>query len=250
MKALSKTRYRAEGGNYAFTGALVDPNVFLPGGVPNPNFGKVYSASYLGRKIDGTFRDSRTVRVVVAYPIKGFGGVTNLSAFAHRQQTDSRLVYWDMNNADPRLTTPVTDNSRRINIYRYWDNITPALPDFSRLYTLRAVPSADGYTENANDAVEVAASGNYLGGRLSYVAGFRRDKSELTSRNVRVNRDELFYSGTSRGRGSAPMPITPRVSPSSRTPTRRWTVPSPARTSCPRRRSRRACASAWRARSR
>ena len=109
-------KYTADGGNYAFTGALVDPNVFLPGGVPNPNFGKVYSASYLGRKIDGTFRDSRTVRVVTAYPIKGFGGVTNLSAFAHRQQTDSRLVYWDMNNADPRLTTPITDNSRRINI--------------------------------------------------------------------------------------------------------------------------------------
>ena len=176
-------RYRAEGGNYAFSGALIDPNVFLPGGAPNPNFGKVYSASYLGRKIDGTFRDSRTVRLVAAYPFKGFGGVTNLSGFVHRQQADSRLVYWDMNNADPKLTTAITDGSRRINIYRYWDNLTPALPDFSRLYTLRAVPTADGYTENGNDAYELAASGNYLGGRLSYVAGFRRDKSELTSRN-------------------------------------------------------------------
>lgn len=176
-------RYRADGGNYPFTGAFIDPNVNLPGGRPNPNFGKVYSSSYLGRNIDGTGRDSQTLRLVAAYPIKGFGGVTNLSAFAHRQQSDSRIVYWDLNNADPRLTTPITDASRRINLYRYWDNLPRRLPDFSQLYTLRAVPTADGRTENTNDATEVAASGNYLGGRLTYVAGLRRDRSDLTTRN-------------------------------------------------------------------
>jgi len=182
--AAQKAKYRADGGNYPFTGALIDPNVNLPGGRPNPNFGKTYSASYLGRTIDGTGRDSETVRFVAAYPIKGFGGTTSLSAFAHHQQSDSRVVYWDRNNADPRLTTPITDAaSRRINLYRYWDNLTPTLPDFSELYTLRLVPTADGYTTNRNDAGEIAASGSYLGGRLSYVAGLRRDRSALTSRN-------------------------------------------------------------------
>ncbi len=176
-------KYRADGGNYPFTGALIDPNVNLPGGRPNPNFGKLYSASYLGRNIDGTFRDSKTVRFVAAYPIKGFGGTTSLSAFGHRQESNSRIVYWDMQNADPRQTTAINDGSRRINIYRYWDNLTPSLPDFSKLYDLRAVPSADGYTQNKNDAFELAASGDYLRGRLTYVAGFRRDKSALETRN-------------------------------------------------------------------
>lgn len=176
-------RYRAEGGNYPFTGALVDPNVNLPGGARNPHFGKVYSASYLGRTIDGTGRDSRTGRVVAAYPLRGFGGTTSLSVFGHHQESNSRVVYWDLNNADPRLTTAITDASRRINLYRYWDNLPPTLPDFSTLYTLRAVPTADGITENKNDAGEIAASGNYLRGRLTFVAGLRRDRSELTSRN-------------------------------------------------------------------
>ncbi len=181
--AAQYAKYRADGGNYPFSGALTDPNVFLPGGAPNPNFGKVYSASYLGRNIDGTFRDSKTVRLVAAYPIKGFGGTTNVSAFGHLQEANSRLVYWDQKNADPRMTTPITDNNRRVNIYRYWDNLPPSLPDFSLLYDLVAVPSADGYTEKRNDAFEVAASGNYLRGRLTYVAGFRRDKSEIETRN-------------------------------------------------------------------
>ena len=177
-------KYRAEGGNYPFTGAFIDPNVNLPGGVPNPNFGKIHSASYLGRRIDGTGRDSNTVRLVAAYPIKAFGGTTSVSAFGHHQETNARTVYWDLNNADSRLTTPITDSAtRRINVYRYWDNITPSLPDFSKLFDLRAVPTADGYTENKNDAFEVAASGNYLRGRLTYVAGLRRDKSALTTRN-------------------------------------------------------------------
>ena len=29
--AVQQARYRADGGNYPFTGALTDPNVFLPG---------------------------------------------------------------------------------------------------------------------------------------------------------------------------------------------------------------------------
>ncbi len=182
--AAQQAKYRAEGGNNPFANAVLDPNVNLPGGRPNPNFGKVYSTSYLGRKIDGTGRDSETLRLVAAYPLKGFGGVTHVSAFGHRQTSNSRIVYWDMQNADPRLTTPITDNiGRRINIYRYWDNLPARLPDFSKLYELRAVPTADGYTANRNDAYEVAASGNYLRGRLTYVAGFRRDRSELTTRN-------------------------------------------------------------------
>lgn len=182
--AAQKAKYRAEGGNNPFSNAVIDPNVNLPGGIRNPNFGKVYSASYLGRKIDGTGRDSETLRLVAAYPLKGFGGTTNLSAFGHRQESNSRIVYWDMQNADPRLTTAITDNvTRRINIYRYWDNLPSRLPDFSKLYDLRAVPTADGYTANKNDAYEIAASGNYLRGRLTYVAGFRRDRSELTTRN-------------------------------------------------------------------
>jgi outer membrane receptor protein involved in Fe transport len=176
-------KYRAAGGNYAFTGALKDPNAFLPGGVSNPNFGKTYSYSYYGRQIDGTFRESKTVRLVAAYPIKALGGTTNLSAFAHRQESDSRTVYWDPHIVDPASTLSILDNSSRIYLYRYWDNITPSLPDFSRMYDLRNVPTADGFVNNKNDAYEVAASGSYLRDRLSYVAGFRRDKSDLTTRN-------------------------------------------------------------------
>ena len=176
-------KYTADGGNYAFTGALKDPNVFLPGAVPNPNFGKIYSYSYYGRNINGTYRDSNTVRLVAAYPIKAFGGTTSLSAFGHHQESNSRAVYWDMHIVNPSSTLPITNNASMIFLYRYWDNLPSSLPDFSKMYTLRAVPTADGLTTNKNDAIEVAASGNYLRGRLTYVAGFRRDKSSLTNSN-------------------------------------------------------------------
>ncbi|MDO8544358.1 MAG: TonB-dependent receptor plug domain-containing protein [Opitutaceae bacterium] len=176
-------KYRAKGGNYAFTGALKDPNAFLPGGIPNPNFGKIYSYSYYGRKIDGTYRESKTVRLVAAYPIRGFGGITNVSAFAHHQESDSRTIYWDPHIVDPTSNLSILDNSSRIYFYRYWDNITPSFPDFSRMYDLVDVPTGEGFVENKNDAWEVAASGSYLKDRLTYVAGFRRDRSDLTTRN-------------------------------------------------------------------
>lgn len=176
-------KYTADGGNYAFSSALKDPNVFLPGGVPNPNFGKIYSYSYYGRNINGTYRDSNTLRLVAAYPIRAFGGTTNLSAFGHHQQSNSRTVYWDMHIVDPKSTLPITNAASTIFLYRYWDNLPPSLPDFTRLYTMRPVPTADGITRNKNDAGELAASGDYLRGRLTYVAGFRRDKSDLETRN-------------------------------------------------------------------
>ena len=191
--AAQYAKYHADGGQYAFTGAVKDPNVYLPGGMPNPNFGKIYSYSYYGRNINGTNRDSNTVRLVAAYPIKGFGGSTSLSVFGHHQESNSRTVYWDMHFVDPNSTLAINNSASLIYLYRYWDNLAPSLPDFSKMYDLRAVPTSDSYTKNANDAFEVAASGSYLRGRLTYVAGFRRDKSALTNRNG----DTAFRDGVS-----------------------------------------------------
>jgi hypothetical protein len=176
-------KYAADGGNYGFTAAYIDPNVYLPNGQVNPNFSKIFSTSYAGRSINGTQRDSRAIRVVAAYPIRGWGGTTSVSAFAHHQESNSRSVYWDLHIVDATSTLPITDNSSRINIYRYWDNMPRDLPDFTKMYDTRMVPTADGITERKTDAAEVAASGSYLQDRLSYVVGFRRDKSALTTRN-------------------------------------------------------------------
>ncbi len=176
-------KYTADGGNYAFTAAYIDPNVYLPNGQVNPNFSKIFSTSYAGRSINGTQRDSRTVRLVAAYPIRGWGGTTSVSAFAHHQESNSRSVYWDLHIVDPASTLAITDNSSRINIYRYWDNMPRDLPDFTKMYDTRMVPTADGITKGKNDAAEIAASGSYLQDRLTYVVGFRRDKSALTTSN-------------------------------------------------------------------
>ena len=189
--AAQYSKYTNAGGNYFFGTLYQDPLANLPDGRANPNFGKLFAYSYVGRIVDAE-RTGKTVRLVTAYPLKFWGGTTNLSAFLQRQQQDTTTVYSDLHIVEPNSTTPITDNSSLIYVFRYLDNLTPSLPDFSKMYNTRLVPVSDGRIKNQADALMVAASGSYLRDSLSYIAGFRRDKSDLTTQNGDVaSRDRV-----------------------------------------------------------
>jgi iron complex outermembrane receptor protein len=176
------SKYLGDGGNYTFTTVYLDPMSLLPDGKINPNYGKPLSSSFVGRTLDAE-REAKSVRIVAAYPLKFLGGTTNLSAFAQHQEQDADTAYYDLHISDPTSTLPITDASSLIHVYRYWDNLPAAMPDFTKDYKTVNVPTARSITANKNDAIEVAVSGSYLKDRLSIIGGFRRDKSELTTKN-------------------------------------------------------------------
>ncbi len=187
------SKYTADGGNYTFTTICLDPLAVLPNGQSNPNFGKPFSWSYVGRNVDYE-RESKSARLVAAYPLEIMGSTTTISAFLLHQNLDTINIYSDLHTRDPNSTLPITNNASLIYVYRYLDNLSPNLPDFRSMYDTTQVPTVDGRTEQETQAFELAASGSYLHDTLSIIVGFRRDSSELTSNNgVSATRDA--YSG-------------------------------------------------------
>lgn len=185
------SKFTTNGGNYYFTTIYVDPLKNLPDGTVNPNYEKPFASAYVGRRINYE-RDSKSVRIVAAYPLHLLGGVTNFSAFLLHQEKSDTTIYTDLHIQDPTSTLSITDASSQIHVYRYFDNLTPNLPDFRKLYDTVDVPVLDSRNRQKIQAIELAASGRYLHDSLSIVGGFRRDYSELTSENgVAGTRDKI-----------------------------------------------------------
>ncbi|MBI5380656.1 MAG: hypothetical protein HZA31_02030 [Opitutae bacterium] len=184
------SKYEADGGNYYFTTIYMDPLYYLPNSTQlNPNYGKPFVYSYLGRNIDAD-RTSKSVRFVVSYPWKFLGGTTNLSMFLLHQQQGSDTAYYDKVIRTPGSTLAITSGQNQIKIFRYLDNLTPKLPDFSKMYDIVSIPTAQGINRQKTQAIEVAAAGSYLKDSLSFIAGFRRDLSMLDTLNgVTATRD-------------------------------------------------------------
>lgn len=174
--------FSTAGGNYYFTTIYLDNLFTLPDGRPNPNYGKPYAQAHVGRTVDYT-RDSKSIRLVAAYPLKFLGGTTNLSAFVTHQEKSDRTIYTDLHIKDPTSTLSITDASSLIYVNRYFDNLTADLPDFRREYDTVDVPVVDASNQQEIQAYQVALTGSYLNDTLSVVAGFRRDSSELESAN-------------------------------------------------------------------
>lgn len=179
------SRFNTNGGNYYFTTIYLDPLSTLPNGASNPNYGKPYANSYVGRTVNYE-RDSKSLRLVASYPLHAFGGVTSFSAFLLSQQKNDTTVYTDLHIKDPTSPLSITDAASLIHVNRYFDNLSEDLPDFRKLYDTVDVPVIDGRNHQKIQAVEVAASGSYLHDSLSIIAGFRRDKSQLSSENGNV----------------------------------------------------------------
>jgi iron complex outermembrane receptor protein len=176
------SEFTTTGGNYFFTTIYVDPLLNLPDGRVNPNFGKPYANSYVGRTVD-YLRDSKSARLVAAYPLQLWGGTTTFSAFLLHQQKNDISIYTDLHIKDPSSPLSITDAASQIHVNRYFDNLTEELPDFRALYDTVDVPVLDARNHQKIQAVEVAASGSYFHDTLAVIAGFRRDSSELTSEN-------------------------------------------------------------------
>lgn len=176
------SHFTTQGGNYYFTTVYLDPLATLPNGSANPNYGKPFVNSYIGRSVDFE-RDSKSVRFVAAYPLEILGTTTNISAFLTHQVKNDDTIYTDLHIKDPASTLSITDSSSLIHVNMYLDNLQDKLPDFRHLYDTVDVPTVDGRNHQKIDAFEVALSGSYLHDTLSVIAGFRRDRSELTSEN-------------------------------------------------------------------
>jgi iron complex outermembrane receptor protein len=174
--------FSTAGGNYYFTTIYLDPLLNLPDGRINPNYGKPYANAYVGRTVDYE-RDSKSLRLVASYPLTLLGGTTNFSAFLLHQQKNDATVYTDLHIKDPTSSLSITDAASQIHVNRYFDNLSEELPDFRSMYDTVDVPVVDGRNHQKIQAVEIAASGSYLHDKLSVIAGFRRDSSELTSEN-------------------------------------------------------------------
>lgn len=169
-----------DGANVRYSQTYIDPNTKLPNGAPNPNFGKMYSSTFFGRNIDGTMRDLKAIRLAGNYPFKILGGVQNVSVIGQRQQTHSvtlQSMYRIVEN--PSAANPITNNATQLIIFRYWDNLPAALPDFSDQFEFRNVPERDSRVRRDSDSFQIGTSGQYLNNRLSLVGGFRRDHVEL-----------------------------------------------------------------------
>ncbi len=182
--------YRADGGNFYFLNVYIDPLQFLPGTTrPNPNYGKPYSATNLGRRVDAD-RSSKSARIVAAYPWRHRGGTTTFSAFGMHQQQNSDTGYSDSAIRTPGSTLPITNAANTLHVFRYFDNLTTRLPDFSKTLDLVSVATARGITKQKTQAFEAAAAGSYFRDTLSVIAGFRRDRSALETYNgVAATRD-------------------------------------------------------------
>ncbi len=176
------SKFTTKGGNYYFTTIYLDPVTVLPNGQTNPNYGKPYANSFLGRNVDYG-RESKSFRAVAAYPTKFSFGTTNFSAFLLHQQKSDTTLYTDLHVKDPTSTLPITDAASLIHVNRYFDNLSDELPDFKKMYDTVDVPQLYARNQQKIQAVEVAASGSYFHDTLSIIAGFRRDSSELQSKN-------------------------------------------------------------------
>ena len=183
------SHFTSQGGNYPFAVLYIDPLRYLPNGNINPNYGEPYSRSHVGRAVDYS-RESKSVRLVTAYPLKLFGGVTNISAFAIHQEKDDKTVYTDLHIKDPNSTLPITNGASLIQVHRYLNNLPAKLPNFSEMYETVDVPTSDARNHQKIDAYEVALSGSYLRDTLSVIAGYRRDRSKLANENgIAASRD-------------------------------------------------------------
>ncbi len=160
----------------AITGLKYDPNLLLPTGAPNPNFGKLYGQLEYDFNLDGTSRLAVAERFAANYPIKlGRFGTQNLSLIVQHQQNRNRTRINRAFNANS--VSPLLSANNVIYVFRYVDDPTPALPDLTKeIPMIRMVQDTDTTSKNTNDSATLATAGNYFSNRLSVIGGFRRER--------------------------------------------------------------------------
>lgn len=158
-----------------------DPNLLLPTGQPNPNFGKLYGQLEYDYNLNGTYRIASAERVAANYPIKvGRFGVQNISAIVQHQENRNRTRINRAFNAN--FTPPLFSTNNVIYVFRYLDDTSPSLPDLSKsIPMVRMVQDTDTTSDNVDDSATIATAGNYFHNSLSVIGGFRRERYTSTS---------------------------------------------------------------------
>lgn len=153
-----------------------DPNLLLPNGQPNPNYGKLYGQLEYDFNLNGTYRIAAAERAAVNYPIKiGRIGVQNVSAIIQHQENRNRTRINRAFNAS--YASPLISTNNVIYVFRYLDDQSASLPDLTKtIPMIRMVQDTDTTADNIDDSATIATSGNYFHNTLSVVGGFRRER--------------------------------------------------------------------------
>ncbi len=183
--AYAYARIGQDGWKSSFSPAInslkYDPNLLLPTGAPNPNYGKLYGQLEYDYNLDGTSRVAHAGRVAANQAFKvGRLGTQNLSLILQHQENRNRTRINRAFNAN--FTGPLFGTNNVIYVFRYLDDPTPALPDLAKEIPLvRMVRDTDNTAKTENASATLASAGSYFGNRLSLIGGFRRERYRSTS---------------------------------------------------------------------
>lgn len=161
-----------------------DPNLLLPTGQPNPNFGKLYGQLEYDYNLNGTYRIASAERVAANYPVKvGRFGVQNFSAIVQHQENRNRTRINRAFNANS--VSPLFSTNNVIYVFRYLDDRSASLPELSETIPMvRMVQDTDNTAKNVDDSATLATSGNYFHNTLSVIGGFRRERYTSVSSSI------------------------------------------------------------------
>lgn len=205
------TRVRANYGFVADNGYLhADPNAQLPGGIPNPNVGKLYAESLMTTFI--LPESLRGRRIMASYDLdltRKQGWLKHLGrqrgiAFVEEKDTRSSTANMRAYNVTPLVTTGafgIINNNRNLIYYRYYYD--PArgkvgadggryLDNYPLVYANSPLPARD-HSGVTTGLINIAASASesvlttrgaalqsiFLNNRLVFTNGIRRDESEV-----------------------------------------------------------------------
>ncbi|MCX6955970.1 MAG: hypothetical protein NTV51_27845 [Verrucomicrobia bacterium] len=167
----------------------IDVNTVLPGGAPNPNFGKAYDDQQIAeQENENNVTQANAIanwRFSTPWVKQNFAGLigTRLDRFAVHQD---RLV---------RTNNPLGGNqglgnsANFVAVRRYWDQAGLELgnePVPSNLpgYTLGWVPQSAQYQRKALDFAQLASISRLFGDRLTVMLGVRQDRVHDAQNNT------------------------------------------------------------------
>ena len=162
--------------NASYATLLTDINTVLPGGLTNPNYGKIY-ADVAPSTTDQDNRHYDT-RFVTAYELPISWWKQTLNAMASRRvETFYALDRRPMrtNNAAVPL---LTSGANQYNVRQYLgnsDSAIPMIPADDSTYTWERIPTRLRSQRQQLDTLQIATVANVWQERITFVGGVRRD---------------------------------------------------------------------------
>lgn len=169
----------------------VDVNRLLPGGAPNPNFGKTYSTSGYASSVTPNYNHSSRATLARAFnlpwlrEILSVNGQRRVEHFKPRGWSIARIK--DPNN--PNISPVLTNASNAVTFWRYWDD--PGAPFTKPVnrdgYEFLEYLNRDTFRNTRLDSLQVSSISHLFEGKATIVGGFRWDDYTVSSRTGLFN---------------------------------------------------------------